>query len=288
MNTNIYGLESGYAAKLIDGNVNPPVYDTPVRIPGLKITAHTQTVVGYTNSSDNLTTIDEEIVTGGLINITLQDATDETLAYIRGKQIDTETGSVINNVNDEAPEFAFGYKLTGNNGLAKFVWFSRGKFGEFNGVNGQTIQAGTITPQDITTNYKIIPNANGDLYISIRSDSSYYDEEIGATWFDSVKLAGDLRENVVLAGAGSITGITVNNSAILLGNGVTSANVSATLIPNSVTNPNVTWASSDSAVATVTSNGLSATITAVSSGACVITATTSDGVFTANISVTVV
>lgn len=288
METNIIGLKNGCFAKLIDDKVYPPIYETPVEIPGLKITSYTPTVVGYNNSSDNLTTIDEEVVTGGALAITFQDIIDEHLAYLRGKQIDTETGSVVTNVGDNAPYFAFGYKLTGNNGLAKYVWLYKGKFGEFTGMNGQTIQAGTVTPQDVTTTYKVTPTANGDIYSSIRNDSSYYDDEIGATWFDSVKLAGEVREDVILTSAGAVTGVSVNNSAILLGNSILTANVEATVIPTNATNQNVTWSSSDLAVATVVGTGLNAVITSVATGNSTITVTTIDGSFTADIAVTVI
>jgi len=58
----------------------------------------------------------------------------------------------------------------------------------------------------------------------------------------------------------------------------------ATITPENATNKTVTWTSSNPEVATVDANGL---VTAVANGTCTITATTTDGNFTATCNITV-
>lgn len=69
------------------------------------------------------------------------------------------------------------------------------------------------------------------------------------------------------------TGITLNNSSLALNPGQTSQ-LTATVLPSNATNKSVTWKSSNTSVATVSSTGL---VTAVSKGNASVTATTADG-----------
>ncbi len=79
-----------------------------------------------------------------------------------------------------------------------------------------------------------------------------------------------------------VTGVTLDTSSKTLKVGET-ATLVATVAPDNATNKKVTWASSDSQVATV-NNGV---VTAIASGTANITATTEDGSFTATCAVTV-
>src|SRR5574344_749432 len=81
----------------------------------------------------------------------------------------------------------------------------------------------------------------------------------------------------------AVTGITINKSAVSLtvGNSVT---LSATVSPSNATNTAVTWTSSNTAAASVTSSGI---LTGITAGSASITATTSDGGYTAPCAVTV-
>ena len=69
------------------------------------------------------------------------------------------------------------------------------------------------------------------------------------------------------------TSITLNNSSLALNPGQTSQ-LTATVLPTNATNKSVTWKSSNTSVATVSSTGL---VTAVSKGNASVTATTADG-----------
>ena len=80
-----------------------------------------------------------------------------------------------------------------------------------------------------------------------------------------------------------VTGVTLNKASTTLTVGG-SERLTATVAPSDATDKSVTWASSNTAVATVDANG---TVTAVSAGTATITVTTADGAKTATCTVTV-
>ncbi len=84
----------------------------------------------------------------------------------------------------------------------------------------------------------------------------------------------------------TVTGVTVSPSSTVIGVGDTTQ-LTAVVQPSNAENKTVTWSTSDSSVATVSSSGL---VTGVSEGAAVITVATQDGDYkaTANISVSAV
>ena len=79
-----------------------------------------------------------------------------------------------------------------------------------------------------------------------------------------------------------VTGISLSTSTLNLIEG-NSSTLTAIISPTNATNQNVVWSTNDSSVATV-SNGV---VTAVSAGSATITASTVDGNYTANCSITV-
>ncbi len=81
----------------------------------------------------------------------------------------------------------------------------------------------------------------------------------------------------------AVTGVTVSPTTLSLSVGGTSK-LTATVAPSNATNKNVTWASSNTAVATVDASG---TVTGVAAGTANITVTTADGKKTATCAVTV-
>lgn len=90
--------------------------------------------------------------------------------------------------------------------------------------------------------------------------------------------------NVTIAAATvSVTGITLNKTSTSIGVG-NNEQLITTITPNNATNQNVTWSTSDSSKATVSSSGL---VTGVATGTSAITVTTADGTLTAMCNVTV-
>ena len=81
-----------------------------------------------------------------------------------------------------------------------------------------------------------------------------------------------------------VTGVSVNPPSATAILGGTSVNLTATVLPLDADDPSVTWMSSNPSVASVDNNGV---VTALSIGTVVITATTTDGGFTATSSIMV-
>lgn len=81
-----------------------------------------------------------------------------------------------------------------------------------------------------------------------------------------------------------VTGVTVDPATHSMGVGAT-VTLTETIVPATATNKAVTWSSSNTAVATVSSTGV---VTGVSAGTATITVTTADGAKTATSTITVV
>ncbi|MHC6179076.1 beta strand repeat-containing protein [Clostridium sp. JNZ X4-2] len=86
-----------------------------------------------------------------------------------------------------------------------------------------------------------------------------------------------------VAPSSDITGVTLDRTSAFIDVGGTSQ-LTATVAPADTANKGVTWASDNTAVATVDATG---TVTAIAAGTANITVTTADGGFTANCAVTV-
>lgn len=82
----------------------------------------------------------------------------------------------------------------------------------------------------------------------------------------------------------SVTGVTLNQSAMNLSAGGATGTLKATISPSNATNKKVTWTSSNSNVATVNSKGV---VTPLTPGVTTITATTAEGSKTAHCTVNV-
>lgn len=80
-----------------------------------------------------------------------------------------------------------------------------------------------------------------------------------------------------------VTGVTVAPTAASVAEGATTQ-LTATVAPADATTKALTWSSSDTSVATVNASGL---VTGVNAGSATITATTTDGSFTATSAITV-
>lgn len=136
-----------------------------------------------------------------------------------------------------------------------------------NAINNAGYQ--TITDENLTTTNKTIVTAINELNSMI------------ASLLDRIENL----ENQGGTGGGTtipVTGISLSTNTLNLIEG-NSSTLTAIISPTNATNQNVVWSTNDSSVATV-SNGV---VTAVSAGSATITASTVDGNYTANCSITV-
>ncbi len=137
-------------------------------------------------------------------------------------------------------------------------------------MNSDNLKKATFegdVPENIYNN--LFENCNADFTV-------YYYE--GKEGWSSPIWRGYASEAITV----KVTGVTLDKSEATLTEGDT-LSLSASVAPENASNKNVTWSSSNPAVATVTGG----TVTAVSEGTAVITATTVDGGYTSSCTVTV-
>jgi hypothetical protein len=137
----------------------------------------------------------------------------------------------------------------------------------FSGGSGDTSLSGLTD----ATRYRLVFGHPGDL----ASGHPTHTASKSSKWV--------YRLDVTLNGTPAATGITLDKTTASITAGDT-CQLTATVGPSPAANQGVTWTSSDTAVATVNSTGL---VKAVAPGSATVTATTTDGGFTATCSVTV-
>ena len=104
------------------------------------------------------------------------------------------------------------------------------------------------------------------LYVKSKSAKEYYAAAEGWKWFKEIKVIGEPDDILV-------TNISLNATSATMSVGETKQ-LTATISPSNATNKSVTWSTSNSSVATVSSSGL---VTAKNAGSATITCKTNDG-----------
>jgi len=94
------------------------------------------------------------------IDFETQDMPLEVQADFLGHTLDPLTGTLMYNVNDQAPYLAIGYQRTKGNGKNRYVWLFKAKFEEIS-EEGKT-QEGKVTFQTPKVTGFAIANKNGD------------------------------------------------------------------------------------------------------------------------------
>jgi len=152
-------------------------------------------------------------------------------------------------------------------------------------VGGTLALTATVSPSDASN--KAVTWRSSDRTVATVSSSGVVTAKaagtctITATTSDGGKTA--TCAVTVASSTVSVTGVSVGVTELSLAKG-TSGSVSCTVSPSNATNKSVTWSSSDTSVATVSSSGL---ITAKAAGTCTVTVKTVDGNKTATVNVTV-
>ena len=173
-----------------------------------------------------------------------------------------------------APGFTVYYYKPSNWGTAiKIYWWSAlptGNLadGTWPGVAMTSIGNGwyKYTFSNISSTYMIFNDGTNQTANLSRNKDGWYSN---ATWYDSDPSA--------------VTGVAVSPTTATVGIGSTQQ-LTATITPSSAINQNVSWSSSNTAVATVSSTGL---VTGIALGTATITVTTTDGGKTATSAITV-
>ena len=209
---------------------------------------------------------------GNPVDIIYDGISERSDMYSKGKGIFAETGSDVDNENG-----LLTYSLYIHQDQAEITPPYPVSDGEFTvlTIRFKAIAAGDpkiqFAKEGVTPAYDPA-NPNGCILLTTPGESKVPTEE----QVPSVTIGGD--EPTI-----PVTGVSLDKNELTLTVGQTEK-LTATVEPSNATNKNVSWSSSDTAVATVASDG---TVTAVGAGTATITVTTEDGGKTATCAVTV-
>lgn len=143
----------------------------------------------------------------------------------------------------------------------------------------------TITPSD-ATNQRIIWTSSDKNTAIVSTTGKVTGVTAGKAVISATSVDGGFKETcqVTVVPPVAVTGVSLNQTALSLTKGFTSALV-ATVVPGEATSRTVIWSSSDTTVATADNSGI---VTAVAEGTATITARTLDGGYSATCQVTVI
>lgn len=151
----------------------------------------------------------------------------------------------------------------------------------------------TVLPNN-ATNKNITITKTGDIHLTYSYNSqtgvitltTYSDSADGTVTITVTTEDGGYQAScTVTVAAIHVQSITLSKSSLYMNKGTTETLV-ATVLPANADNKNVSWSSSDTSIATVSSSGVVTSLN--STGSCVITATTEDGGLTATCTVNVI
>jgi phi13 family phage major tail protein len=182
-----YGIKNGYYAIATDDGTGKLTYDTPVAIKGIKSVSLDAQSDDIDESADNSEWYSGSDNKGYDGTVEFEDtAACETFKNaVLGAKKDSMTGAVIENISDEAKEFAFGWETpyrgdTGESAVTgKRVWMLRCK-AQRPSEGGESKNVGTVSVK-ITA----LPRLDtGDVKKSVVSSDTGY-----ASFFSAVEAA---------------------------------------------------------------------------------------------------
>lgn len=282
------GVDNFYFAEVIKDDATGYICGTPIHIP-------VQEVGKTTDSSseahyyDNKAMIVVNSESADTITLTLAPPALDKLAQLIGKSFDATTGMMVDSPRQNK-YFAIMYRTKGTDGGYRYVSRLKGQFNipeetvstENDGTDTSNTQiefTGIYTEHEFT---KGIYDGNQWKKAGVKGivvDARYGLADV-STFFEAIQTPDTIQ--VVTPTIISVTGITVIPTTATVKAGSTTT-LTATVAPANATNKSVTWTSNNESAATV-ANGV---VTGVAEGTATITATTVDGSFAANCTVTV-
>lgn len=267
---------TAFSGAAIGGGSGKSTVDS-IKISGGEIYAESKTGagIGSGESSSSVGTIE---IKGGTVEAYGSDGADGIGAgkgSIGGK-FSTGNGNpviITNSISDQNSESIWnGVFLVDNmnRGIGKVYGTSVTPTNDFTIPSGKTLEVDA--GQSLIVADGITATNNGTV---IRDKNGVVD--VQGTWLGNPVIVKDGEEG------SAVTSVTLDKSTLALQPG-TSATLNATVSPATAANKSLRWTSSNTNVATVDANGK---VTAVANGTAVITASTVDGGFTAQCTVTV-
>lgn len=273
------GVEHGVYAEVLSDDSTGITFGTVKEFVGLSEVGKSTDSSNEAHYYDNIPAIIVSSTGADEISLNTAGIPLDILADITGQYFDPETGMFVEQERTQK-YFALGYITNKTDGTEVLVWRLKGTFtvpeqtsatkDDGTDANGQT-----LTYTGISTAYKF--NKNGKQAKGVTIDTSNNPKNITSDdFFAQVQTPDTVGASV------AVTGVEVSptTASVTVGNTTT---IAATVSPENATTKTVTWTSDDEEVATV-ANGV---VTGVAEGSATITATTSDGGFTATCEVTV-
>ena len=276
------GVDNLYFAEVLQDDENGFVCETPVKLAPVAEVGKTTDSSSEAHYYDNKAMIVINSEGADTITITVAPPSLDIMAKLTGRSFDPVTGMLVDNVR-ENKYFAIMYRTKGTDGKYRYVSRLKGQFGipdetnatENDGTDTNNIE---LTFTGIYTEYEFTKgryNSGTGTWSKgsakgVVVDSRYELANL-ANFFNAVQTP----DTVSAAGTVHVTGVTLTPSTLSL-EIAEEATLTATVAPASATDKTVSYGTSDSGVATVTSGGV---VKGVSVGSAVITVTTTDGSF---------
>ena len=265
------GVDNLYVARVMKDDSTGYTCETPVKLAPVAEIGKSTDSSSEAHYYDNKALIVINSEGADTITITVAPPELEMLAKITGRTFDDTTGMMVDNVRENS-YFAIMYRTKGTDGKYRYVSRLKGQFGipdetaatENDGTDANNTQ---ITFTGIYTEYEFTKGGSAK---GIVVDTRYALADV-SSFFAQVQTPDTVSASATV----NVTGVTLTPSTAAL-EVAEEVQLTATVTPASATDKSVSYASSNTGVATVTAGGK---VKGVSAGSAVITVTTTDGGF---------
>ena len=265
------GVDNLYVARVTKDDSTGYTCETPVKLAPVAEIGKSTDSSSEAHYYDNKALIVINSEGADTITITVAPPELEMLAKITGRTFDDTTGMMVDNVRENS-YFAIMYRTKGTDGKYRYVSRLKGQFGipdetaatENDGTDANNTQ---ITFTGIYTEYEFTKGGSAK---GIVVDTRYALADV-SSFFAQVQTPDTVSASATV----NVTGVTLTPSTAAL-EVAEEVQLTATVTPASATDKSVSYASSNTGVATVTAGGK---VKGVSAGSAVITVTTTDGGF---------
>lgn len=273
------GVEGLVAAPVLSDTTAAITYGEVIDIAGVSEISRSTDSTNESHYYDNMAAVVVSSTGADNISINTSAIPLDVLAEITGQVYNETLGAFIE--QERTPQYwALGYRTKTTDGIEMFVWREKGMFNIPDSTHdtendGTDAQGQTLTYTGVSTIHKF--NLTGKGAKAVTVDTSV-NSISAADFFGTVQTPDTLSVEIHATGVGlAPSSLTLDASE-----GET-ATLVATVYPENASNKTVSWASSDSAVASV-ADGV---VTAKTEGTATITVTTADGNYTDTCAVTV-
>lgn len=181
------GLKNIYFAVLSKDDSTGATYGTPKKISPALSANVSPTVNSATLNGDDGPILTANALGEIKVELGVSDVPFEIQAELLGSKINPDTGLLIDNADDQAPEVALGFERTMSDGSSRFTWLLKGKFMLFN--EEAKTKEGTPSFQTPTIEGTFLKRAfDGNWRFRVDS-SNEKSADLVASWFTAVPSA---------------------------------------------------------------------------------------------------